>query len=427
MSIYNKWRPKELSEKWIIGLIGAIQFVNVLDFMMVMPLGPDFAAALDIPLSKLGLIGGSYTAAAAVGGIVGSFFLDRFDRRKALFFAMLGLAIATVLGGFAVNLETLLAARVLAGLFGGPATSLSLSVIADTVPPARRGRAVGAVMGAFSMASIFGVPAGLELARLGGWRLPFFTVGIIGLVVTMSCLSILPPLVVHLKYKREVSDKGFIGSLLRTDYLLSFLIYSLAMFGAFILIPNLSAYYQYNLEYPREHLGLLYFIGGIVSLFAMRIAGRIIDKTNNFNVVVVMSGWFLIVLYFGFIHYFPGTPPLAIFVGFMLAMSTRNVAVNSLSSRVPLPAERARFMSIQSAVQHLSSATGAMLSSQFLTEAPDKKLIGIPRLAMISVACTIIIPLLVKPLENKVRQRERKATELKDLARAVEQISEPIA
>jgi hypothetical protein len=37
-------------------------FVNVLDFMMVMPLGPDFAAALDIPTSHLGYIGGSYTA-----------------------------------------------------------------------------------------------------------------------------------------------------------------------------------------------------------------------------------------------------------------------------------------------------------------------------------------------------------------------------
>ena len=74
-------------------------------------------------------------------------------------------------------------ARVIAGAFGGPATSLSLSIIADVVPPARRGRAMGAVMGAFSIASVLGVPLGLWLARLGGWRMPFLVVAGFGVVV----------------------------------------------------------------------------------------------------------------------------------------------------------------------------------------------------------------------------------------------------
>ena len=72
------------SERSIILLIGAVQFVNILDFMMVMPLGPFFAGPLGIPASRIGVVGGSYTAAAALSGIACSFFLDRFDRRKAL-------------------------------------------------------------------------------------------------------------------------------------------------------------------------------------------------------------------------------------------------------------------------------------------------------------------------------------------------------
>ena len=59
---------KSPSERQLVFLVGAVQFVNVLDFMMVMPLGPDFARALDIPVSRLGLVGGVYTAAAAVSG-----------------------------------------------------------------------------------------------------------------------------------------------------------------------------------------------------------------------------------------------------------------------------------------------------------------------------------------------------------------------
>ena len=69
-------------------------------------------------------------------------------------------------------------------MFGGPATSLGLSILADIVPIERRGRAMGTLMGAFSAASVFGVPAGLELARIGGWRMPFFAVAALGVVLS---------------------------------------------------------------------------------------------------------------------------------------------------------------------------------------------------------------------------------------------------
>ncbi|MBL8720617.1 MAG: MFS transporter, partial [Myxococcales bacterium] len=93
--------------------------------MMVMPLGPDFARQLGISTSHIGYVGGAYTAAAAVSGLVGALFLDRFDRRSALVLSMLGLALGTAAGAFACGLPSLMLARVLAGAFGGPATSVS--------------------------------------------------------------------------------------------------------------------------------------------------------------------------------------------------------------------------------------------------------------------------------------------------------------
>lgn len=120
--------PVIINERAILFLIASVQFVNIIDFMMVMPMGPFFATALDIPTSKLGLVGGSYTAAAAVSGVVCSTFLDRFDRRTALAWTMLGLVISTAAGGLAWSLNTLLAARVGAGAFvGRPPRSRSRS------------------------------------------------------------------------------------------------------------------------------------------------------------------------------------------------------------------------------------------------------------------------------------------------------------
>src|SRR3954464_2203814 len=78
-----------ISERKLVFLVGTARFIATLDFAMVLPLGPDFAQALGIPVSKLGIVGGSYIATEMVAAIAGAFFLDRFDRRRALAVALI--------------------------------------------------------------------------------------------------------------------------------------------------------------------------------------------------------------------------------------------------------------------------------------------------------------------------------------------------
>jgi predicted MFS family arabinose efflux permease len=137
-------------ERNIILLVGLMQFVNILDFMMVMPLGPDFAVALGIPTHDIGLIGGIYTFAAAISGLIAALFLDRYSRKSMVLLMLSGLVIATCAGALAWNTSSMLAIRMIAGIFGGPLMSLALALIADYVPPERRGRAMGKVSGAFA-------------------------------------------------------------------------------------------------------------------------------------------------------------------------------------------------------------------------------------------------------------------------------------
>jgi predicted MFS family arabinose efflux permease len=396
------------SERKVVFLVGAVQFVNILDFMMVMPLGPDFAPHLGIPLSQIGAVGGIYGAAAALSGVAGAFFLERFDRRSALSVAMLGLVVATVAGGFAQGLFSLLAARALAGLFGGPATSLAYAIVADTVPPERRGKAVGAMMGAFAASSVLGVPAGLELARLGGWRLPFFCVGAMGLAIALGAGWLLPSLRGHLAAGTPGLSLRSLKALLSKPVVwFSYSLTGVVMGSSFMLIPNLSPYLQSNLNYPRAKLGLLYMFGGAVSFLASRLVGMWVDRLGPFLtgtagalllVVVVVVG-------FGFPQPLLELPVMAVFIAFMLAMAFRNVSYNTLTSLVPAPAERARFMSIQSAVQHGASALGAFTGSRLLRELPDRRLSGMPRVAMTVAALTLLIPFLMYLVQVRARPR----------------------
>jgi predicted MFS family arabinose efflux permease len=242
-----------------------VQFINVLDFVMVMPLGPDFAKALSIPTSDIGILGGSYAASAAVSGIACSFFLDRFDRRRALAVAMLGLVIGTALGGFASGMLSLVAARVVAGAFGGPATSLALAIVTDTVPDQRRGRALGKVMTAFSFATVLGVPAGLELSGLFGWRAPFFAVAGLGVLLCGAAVRFLPPMTAH---RGRGGATGGAGKLLDAPALLSLSAVGLVMLGVFAIVPSLSPYVQHRVTLYPNWLRMVKIGLG----FAMRIA-----------------------------------------------------------------------------------------------------------------------------------------------------------
>ena len=398
---------RSVSERTVVLLVAAVQFINILDFVMVMPMGPDFARALGIPASNLGFIGGAYTAAAAVAGLAGSFFLDRFDRRPVLGLAMVGLVAGTAMGGLATGMASLMAARFVAGFFGGPATSVALSIVADVVPPARRGKAMGMVMGAFAVASVLGVPAGLYLATALGWRAPFFAVAGLGLVIACTAVFLLPPMRGHLGARRD--QAGFAQLFRNPNVLLSWAMTFIVMMGGFLLIPNISAYVQGNLGYPRAGLGALYLAGGVVSFFATQIAGRAVDAFGSFRSGTLGTALLLVATYCGYVMVPPPWPVMVIFLTFFLAMAFRNVPYNTLTSRVPESGERARFMSIQSAVQHTAAALGAFLSARILGELPDHKLVGMGKVAGLSIALTALLPFMLFIVERGVTRKERAA------------------
>ncbi len=389
-------------ERTLVFLLAAVTFVNILDFMMVMPLGPDFAKNLGIPLSQLGLIGGSYTAAAAVAGLVGSTFLDRFGRRSALTVAMLGLAGATALGAAAEGMGSLVVARIAAGCFGGPAAALVFAIVADVIPPERRGRAMGAVMGSFAFASVIGVPIGLELSRISGWRTPFLTVGAVGLVMAVLALFILPPLRGHLERGPQAPLRSIGLFLADKSVLLAAGATLVTFLGTFLWVPHIATYVQFNLGYPREKLGLLYMAGGVVALFSMRLGGAWVDKGGPLRVTLLGSAVTIATLATAFLTTVPPVPIFVLFMGLMMGNSLRSVALNTLASRVPPAPERARFMSIQSAVQHMAAAVGAVLSSVFLSEGDQHRLVGMDVVTWVSIGMALALPFLIANLAARV-------------------------
>jgi predicted MFS family arabinose efflux permease len=113
-------------------------------------------------------------------------------------FLYAGFVVSTLLCGIAPGYATLLAARAVAGAFGGVAGATVHSIIGDAVPEQRRGAATGMIMSAFALSSIIGVPIGLVLAAHYSWRSPFLLLVIVSTVVLFLTWKILRPMRGHI-------------------------------------------------------------------------------------------------------------------------------------------------------------------------------------------------------------------------------------
>lgn len=396
--------PESTLERRVIWLVALVQLVNVLDFVMVMPLGRSFARALDFPESQLGLVGGSYTLAAAVAGLVSSRFVDRFDRKRALMVAMAGLVAATAAGGLANGLPAMMATRIVAGMFGGPATSISMAMVADVVPPERRGRAMGIVMASFSVASVLGIPAGLYAAELGSWRTPFFGVATLGVLVVAFVAYALPSMRLHLSGTRPAMTSTL--DLVRRPEIATILVAVTVMaLSVFMIVPYVRSFLQNNYAYPEDRIKYLYLIGGIGSFVVVRLAGPAVDRFGSTPVAALGTLLVATCLVVGFLPEAPIVPVMVVFVAFMCTASMRGVPVQALGSKLPAPHERAQYMSLQSAVMHLASSAGAIGASLIITTDDTGRLGHIHVVVVLAIALALTMPILLWRVERRVRAR----------------------
>jgi len=101
---------------------------------------------------------------------------------------------------------------------------------------------------------------------------------------------------------------------------------------------------------------------------------------------------------------------MLLYVGFLIALGARNVAYNALTTKVPRPHERARFLSLQSTVYHATSGAASWLSTSFLRQGPDGRLEGIPHLALAAMALTATLPLFLWIVESRVKRESATTT-----------------
>ena len=96
MAVPHEHTPLSEPKVWmLLAVLASIQFTNLMDFVILMPLGPQLMRVFSISPQEFGLIVSAYTFSAGIVGIIGAMFVDRFDRKSVLLALYGGFAMIT--------------------------------------------------------------------------------------------------------------------------------------------------------------------------------------------------------------------------------------------------------------------------------------------------------------------------------------------
>lgn len=363
---YSPNNSLELDEKLIVTVLFFIQFTHMVDFVVMMPLGPKLVRAFSLSPTQFSYVISSYAFAAAIMGLVSSFFVDNYDRKKVLLFFYSGFLLANIFCALSTNYFMLVLSRILAGGFGGVLAGLTFSVIGDVVPEMRRGKATGVVMSAFGTASVVGIPLGLYLADHHDWHAPFWLISALSLLVIILTFIKMPPITDHIKLQRfKKSEELFkiINLFKDKNCRNSFMLSCSYIVSGFLVIPFISQYLVNNVKLLENQLSLTYFFGGLCTLFTSRIIGVAADKYGKHFMLYVLAPLSLIPIYM-VTNLGPVPLPLVLFTStlFFVLISGRFVPVMAIVTSSVTKANRGAFMGINSSLQQISMGIASMLA-----------------------------------------------------------------
>ncbi|WP_157134438.1 MFS transporter [Photobacterium profundum] len=397
----------------VLRLALLINMLSIGTLMMVMPLGADFVKHLNMQSEHIGYISGGATFASAVVGFFLAPYLDRYDRKSALILFLSVRSVIIIICGFSTTQNELLFLFVLAGCFAGPISGLTMASVIDITEVKERGKAIAFVASGFSLAAIIIVPVSLELSAHYSWQVTFFLFGSIGVGFSLLSYWYFPSMVGHkvVDDKQQSSSVGITEMITSPVFMSALSIVGISMFGHFLLVPNLSTFFQFNLHFPREQISVLYLLGGVASIFSMRLCGQMLDKGWITQTVWVTSILVAVVTLIGFL--WQGSWPLyVVFTLFMASSSARSASVSAITSRVPLPHQRAAFMSYQGTFSNVAAGLASAVSSLYLISDSAGRLIGIETLAMVTIGCALMVPFMVNILMNLLTRRQQTALQL---------------
>ncbi|MEK3820772.1 MFS transporter [Cytobacillus sp. FSL W8-0315] len=276
-----------------IYLLAIISFVVGMVELIIGGLLDLVASDLGVSLGQAGLLITVFSLAFAIAAPVLLTITVKIERSRLMMISLAVFLAGNIVAVLSPLYSVLLIGRVLAAASGSLLIALCMTMASYIVTEEYRARAIGIVFMGISASLVLGVPIGLMLGNVFGWRAPF---------VLISALTVISMAGVHF-FMGKVAPKPAVPIGIQLKTLKSRKI-ALTQITSFLLMTGHLTFYGYLTPFLKMKMGLdgnwvsiVYLIFGIAAVIGGGIGGLLADRFGAKSVILTLLAMFGITLF----------------------------------------------------------------------------------------------------------------------------------
>lgn len=254
---------------------------------------PIIAEDLDITISTAGQLITIFALVYAISGPVLLSLTAKVERKKLYLISLVVFFVGNILTYFSPNFAFVVIARVITAMSAALVIVLSLTITARIVEPAYRVKALGFIYMGISSALVLGVPIGIVITNVFGWRTVFLGIASLTLVAMALIHTFLEktqpesvqPLLAQIKALGNIKAAG---AHLATVFILA---------GHYTLYAYFAPFLETTLNLSQYWISICYFLFGLAAVSGGALGGTIATRIGSERSLLLFISIFAVVLF----------------------------------------------------------------------------------------------------------------------------------
>ena len=218
---------------------------------------------------------------------------DRYGRKPAILFGLLGNAIALIWFGLAKDYLWLFIARGAAGVASAAVMPSVMAYVADVTTSEERGKGMGLMGAAIGLGFIFGPAIG---GIIGSHDIPFFVAGALSFLNFLFVLTLLPESLQKVTDDKPIEESHgwvspreiFSWTTLKSPFNSLFLVAFFTAFSIAGLEATLPLFIEKGWDYGEREMGWMFMImGAVIVPIQGTLLGRLINRFGERRLILV--------------------------------------------------------------------------------------------------------------------------------------------
>lgn len=281
--------PSRSSPGLVVFALWLLVFSASSQIMIISPILPRIGEELSIQEALLGTLVTAYSLMVGIFAVISGPISDRIGRRRILLLGTGTMTVALLLHGLVTGYVSFLLVRVFSGIAGGVLSGAAVSYIGDYFPYNRRGWATGWVMSGNAFGQIAGIPIGVLLAGMYGFRAPFLLFAATMVLTFFLVLLKVPQPDVALARERVTvagSIRGYREILGQPGVAAGAIGFFLMFLGVSFYVVYLPIWLETEFGATANQIAMLFLVGGVANVLTGPTVGRISDRVGRKPIII---------------------------------------------------------------------------------------------------------------------------------------------